>query len=62
MPGLLTKKFPAQIARPMWPFYTAGVVVLYGISSFANVLANTDEYKNDPRNPNINANSKGNQH
>ncbi|KAF2170422.1 hypothetical protein M409DRAFT_19243 [Zasmidium cellare ATCC 36951] len=50
--SLLGKKFPAPIARTMWPFYTAGVIIAYGISSFATVLANTDEYKNDPRNPN----------
>ncbi|KAF2802912.1 uncharacterized protein BDZ99DRAFT_468580 [Mytilinidion resinicola] len=36
---LLGKKFPAPIAKPMAPFYIAGVVVLYGINSFANVLA-----------------------
>ncbi|CZT15112.1 probable mitochondrial F1F0 ATP synthase subunit Atp18 [Ramularia collo-cygni] len=54
MSGLLGKKFPAPIAKPMWPFYTAGIIIAYGISSFAGVLANTDEYKNDPRNPNIN--------
>ncbi|WPH01810.1 Putative mitochondrial F1F0 ATP synthase subunit Atp18 [Acrodontium crateriforme] len=51
MPGLLGKKFPAPVAGPMWPFYTAGIVIAYGISSFSGVLANTDEYKNDPRNP-----------
>ncbi|KAF1995819.1 hypothetical protein P154DRAFT_623743 [Amniculicola lignicola CBS 123094] len=49
--SLLGKKFPAPVARPMWPFYISGVVVLYGVNAFANVLANTDEFKNDPRNP-----------
>ncbi|KAF2488931.1 hypothetical protein BU16DRAFT_472989 [Lophium mytilinum] len=48
---LLGKKFPAPIAKPMAPFYIAGVVVLYGINSFANVLAGTEEFANDPRNP-----------
>ncbi|EON66326.1 F-type H+-transporting ATPase subunit J [Coniosporium apollinis CBS 100218] len=49
--GLLGKKFPAPVARPMAPFYVAGLVILYGVNSFANTLASTDEYKNDPRNP-----------
>ncbi|KAF2431667.1 hypothetical protein EJ08DRAFT_696149 [Tothia fuscella] len=31
--------------------YGEGVVILYGVNSFANALASTDEYKNDPRNP-----------
>jgi len=36
----------------MAPFYIAGVVVFYGINSFANLLANGEEFRNDPRNPN----------
>ncbi|EME87049.1 uncharacterized protein MYCFIDRAFT_29423 [Pseudocercospora fijiensis CIRAD86] len=51
MPGLLGKKFPTPIAKPMWPFFAATLIVAYGINSFADVLANSDEYKNDPRNP-----------
>ncbi|KAF1819058.1 ATPase, F0 complex, subunit J [Dissoconium aciculare CBS 342.82] len=50
--GLLGKKFPAPVLKTMWPFYTAGVIVAYGINSLANTLSNTDEYRNDPRNPN----------
>ncbi|KAE9967512.1 hypothetical protein EG328_008163 [Venturia inaequalis] len=45
------RKWPVPVAQPMWPFYTAGVVILYGINSFSGLLANTDEFKNDPRNP-----------
>ncbi|OBT67768.1 hypothetical protein VE03_03495 [Pseudogymnoascus sp. 23342-1-I1] len=44
------KKFPAPIAAPLWPFYTAGVVVLYGISQAAGAMSQSDEFKNDPRN------------
>ncbi|PQE31829.1 F-type H+-transporting ATPase subunit J protein [Rutstroemia sp. NJR-2017a WRK4] len=32
--------------------WDAGVVVFYGINSFANMLANSEEFRNDPRNPN----------
>ncbi|KAG2026793.1 hypothetical protein GB937_001583 [Aspergillus fischeri] len=32
--------------------FFAGVVILYGVNSLANALMNTEEFKNDPRNPN----------
>ncbi|MCJ1405690.1 hypothetical protein MMC11_008919 [Xylographa trunciseda] len=87
MPSLLGKKFPAPVAEPMWPFYTAGqyssavldsidtyvsfpqtevvsraerlanirrrtgVVIMYGVNSLATALMNSEEFKNDPRNP-----------
>ncbi|OOF95953.1 F1F0 ATP synthase subunit i [Aspergillus ibericus CBS 121593] len=50
--SLLGKKFPTPVAKPLGPFFAAGVVILYGVNSFANVLMNTAEFKNDPRNPN----------
>ncbi|SLM34609.1 mitochondrial f1f0 atp synthase subunit atp18 [Lasallia pustulata] len=31
--------------------HTTGLIILYGVNSFATVLENSDEYKNDPRNP-----------
>ncbi|CBX94972.1 similar to mitochondrial F1F0 ATP synthase subunit Atp18 [Plenodomus lingam JN3] len=49
--SLLGKKFGGSIARPMWPFYVSGLVILYGVNSAANAMAQADEYKNDPRNP-----------
>ncbi|OQO00653.1 hypothetical protein B0A48_13143 [Cryoendolithus antarcticus] len=55
---LLGKKFPAPIAAPMWPFYTAGLVIAYGINSLQGAMMNSDEFKNDPRNPNSNAPAK----
>ncbi|KAA8647226.1 hypothetical protein EYZ11_008658 [Aspergillus tanneri] len=50
--SLLGKKFPTPVGKPMAPFFAAGAVVLYGINSFANVMMSTNEFKNDPRNPN----------
>ncbi|PGH29149.1 F-type H+-transporting ATPase subunit J [[Emmonsia] crescens] len=50
--SLLGRKFPAPVAKPMLPFFAAGLIVLYGINGFANVLMSTPEFKNDPRNPN----------
>ncbi|KAK0112542.1 hypothetical protein ONS96_001778 [Cadophora gregata f. sp. sojae] len=52
MPGLLGKKFPAPVARPMAPFYAAGLIILYGINSAQTAMMNSAEFKNDPRNPN----------
>ncbi|PGH13458.1 hypothetical protein AJ80_06327 [Polytolypa hystricis UAMH7299] len=51
--SLLGRRWPAPLAKPMAPFFVAGLVMLYGVNSFANVLMNTDEFKNDPRNPNV---------
>ncbi|OJJ51383.1 hypothetical protein ASPZODRAFT_21854 [Penicilliopsis zonata CBS 506.65] len=56
--SILPKKFPAPVAKPMFPFFAAGLVILYGVNSFANVLMSTDEFKNDPRNPNRKAGDK----
>ncbi|KAI6888106.1 hypothetical protein KC318_g16000 [Hortaea werneckii] len=49
--SLLGKKFPAPVMKPMWPFYTAGLIIAYGINSAATAMMQSDEYKNDPRNP-----------
>ncbi|KAG0650164.1 ATP synthase subunit [Hyphodiscus hymeniophilus] len=51
MPGLLGKKFPAPVAGPMWPFFAAGLVIMYGINSAQTAMMNSAEFKNDPRNP-----------
>ncbi|OJD33944.1 mitochondrial f1f0 atp synthase subunit atp18 [Diplodia corticola] len=48
--SLLGKKWPTPIAKPMAPFYAAGLVILYGVNSAASAMRNSDEYKNDPRN------------
>ncbi|PMD15109.1 hypothetical protein NA56DRAFT_582568 [Hyaloscypha hepaticicola] len=58
----LGKKFPAPVARPMAPFYIAGVVILYGVNSFANMMMNSDEFKNDPRNPNAKTTKPADKH
>ncbi|KAH8802289.1 hypothetical protein F5882DRAFT_457301 [Hyaloscypha sp. PMI_1271] len=61
--SLLGKKFPAPIAKPMTPFFVAGTSATSrgdadcggddskrnGVNSFANVMMNSDEFKNDPK-------------
>ncbi|KAL1986395.1 hypothetical protein VTN96DRAFT_6474 [Rasamsonia emersonii] len=60
--SLLPKKFPTPVAKPMGPFFAAGLIILYGVNSFANVMMNTDEFKNDPRNPNAKIPKPGEKH
>ncbi|KIN07578.1 hypothetical protein OIDMADRAFT_16218 [Oidiodendron maius Zn] len=50
--SLLGKKFPAPFARPMAPFFVAGLVIMYGVNAAQTAFMNTAEFKNDPRNPN----------
>ncbi|KAL1583395.1 hypothetical protein WHR41_08017 [Cladosporium halotolerans] len=57
--SLLGKKFPVKVVQPMWPFYSAGLIIAYGINSLATSLAQSDEYKNDPRNPALKNTTKG---
>ncbi|KAI0138253.1 ATP synthase j chain-domain-containing protein [Pestalotiopsis sp. NC0098] len=46
------KKFPTPVLRPLAPFFAAGLVILYGVNSAQNAMMKSDEWKNDPRNPN----------
>ncbi|ATY64509.1 ATPase, F0 complex, subunit J [Cordyceps fumosorosea ARSEF 2679] len=46
------KKFPAPFLKPYWPFFVAGAVIAYGANSAQNAMMASDEWKNDPRNPN----------
>ncbi|KAG9235240.1 mitochondrial F1F0 ATP synthase-like protein subunit Atp18 [Amylocarpus encephaloides] len=50
--SFLGKKFPAPVAKPFAPFLVAGLVVMYGVNSFQTMMMNSEEFKNDPRNPN----------
>ncbi|KAK3367318.1 ATPase, F0 complex, subunit J [Lasiosphaeria ovina] len=45
------KKFPTPVLRPMAPFFIAGLVIAYGVNTAQNAMMNSDEFKNDPRNP-----------
>ncbi|KAK4227365.1 ATP synthase j chain-domain-containing protein [Podospora fimiseda] len=49
------KKFPTPVLRPMAPFLAAAAVIAYGVNSAQNAMMNSDEFKNDPRNPNLRA-------
>ncbi|KAI1645754.1 ATPase, F0 complex, subunit J [Daldinia loculata] len=46
------KKFPAPVLRPYAPFFAAGLIIAYGVNSAQNAMMKSDEWKNDPRNPN----------
>ncbi|CAJ2504200.1 Uu.00g115940.m01.CDS01 [Anthostomella pinea] len=49
------KKFPAPVLKPMAPFFAAGLVILYGVNAAQTSMMKSDEWKNDPRNPNAKA-------
>ncbi|KAK5938619.1 atp18 subunit J of the mitochondrial F1F0 ATP synthase [Knufia obscura] len=51
MPGFLPKKFPGKMSEPMLPFFAAGLIVLYGVNAGAAAYMQSDEFKDDPRNP-----------
>ncbi|OTB17123.1 hypothetical protein K445DRAFT_316621 [Daldinia sp. EC12] len=46
------KKFPAPVLKPYAPFFAAGLIIAYGVNSVQNAMMESDEWKNDPRNPN----------
>ncbi|KAL1931665.1 hypothetical protein VTP01DRAFT_9808 [Rhizomucor pusillus] len=45
------RKFNTPVLRPAAPFIVGGVVVFYYIAKIQTAMINSDEYKNDPRNP-----------
>ncbi|KAK8185104.1 ATPase, F0 complex, subunit J [Phyllosticta capitalensis] len=48
--SFLGRKWPTPVAKPMTPFYVAGIVILYGINAGANAYRQSAEFKDDPRN------------
>ncbi|KAF2150436.1 hypothetical protein K461DRAFT_295719 [Myriangium duriaei CBS 260.36] len=58
MAGLLGKKFPTPIARPLWPFFAAGAVILYGVNAAQVAMSNSAEYATHPANPAAGANAQ----
>ncbi|GAW26172.1 putative F-type H+-transporting ATPase subunit J [Rosellinia necatrix] len=51
------KKFPGLMAKPLAPFFAAGLIIAYGINSAQNAMMQSDEWKSDPRNPNAKSSS-----
>ncbi|KAK9381528.1 ATP synthase j chain-domain-containing protein [Kockiozyma suomiensis] len=47
------KKYPTPIMKPLWPFAVGAVVTYYAIGKAATAMMDSDEFKNDPRNPNF---------
>ncbi|KAI1379908.1 putative mitochondrial F1F0 ATP synthase subunit Atp18 [Hypoxylon crocopeplum] len=46
------KKFPAPVLKPLAPFFAAALIVAYGVNVAQTSMMQSDEWKNDPRNPN----------
>ncbi|KAK7203112.1 ATP synthase subunit J, mitochondrial [Myxozyma melibiosi] len=47
------KKYPTPIVKPLWPFMVGAAITYYAIGKAADVMMDTDEFKNDPRNPKL---------
>ncbi|KAK9456846.1 ATP synthase j chain-domain-containing protein [Dipodascopsis uninucleata] len=53
--GLFTNllRYPTPIMKPLWPFFVGAGITYYGIGLAADALMETEEFKNDPRNPKL---------
>ncbi|EIE78943.1 hypothetical protein RO3G_03648 [Rhizopus delemar RA 99-880] len=45
------RKFDVPAFRPVVPFIAGGAVVLFLVSKAQSAMINSDQYRNDPRNP-----------
>lgn len=45
------RAWPTPIARPLWPFFIGGAIVLYGVNKVQGVAVSTPEALKDPKNP-----------
>ncbi len=46
------KAYPTPINKPLWPLFAGSLITFYLFSKGAAAMANSDEFRNDPRNPN----------
>ncbi|KAI9303966.1 ATPase, F0 complex, subunit J [Cunninghamella echinulata] len=52
------RKFNTPVLRPAAPFIIGGVTVFYLVAKAQTAMINSDDYKNDPRNPALSAGKK----
>ncbi|KAI9320104.1 ATPase, F0 complex, subunit J [Dichotomocladium elegans] len=52
------RKFNAPVLRPAAPFIVGGLTVFYLVGKMQTAMINSEEYKNDPRNPALAAGKK----
>ncbi|OZJ02716.1 hypothetical protein BZG36_03861 [Bifiguratus adelaidae] len=52
------RKWSTPFWKPAGPFIIGGAITMYLISKAQTAMINSDEYKNDPRNPAIAAGKK----
>ncbi|KAI9470059.1 MAG: ATPase, F0 complex, subunit J [Benjaminiella poitrasii] len=45
------RKWNTPVLRPAAPFIAGGIAVLYLVSKAQTAMINSEEYRNDPRNP-----------
>ncbi|KAI7887457.1 hypothetical protein K492DRAFT_139530 [Lichtheimia hyalospora FSU 10163] len=52
------RKFNTPFLRPAAPFIAGGLTVFFLVAKMQTAMINSDEYKNDPRNPALAAGKK----
>ncbi|KAG7442513.1 uncharacterized protein BT62DRAFT_936069 [Guyanagaster necrorhizus] len=45
------RKWPTPVFKPLWPFITAGLVTIYGVSQIQDSAVRSPAYAEDPKNP-----------
>ncbi|KAL4211369.1 ATPase, F0 complex, subunit J [Rhizopus microsporus] len=45
------RKFDVPAFRPVVPFIAGGAIVLYLVNKAQTAMINSEQYRNDPRNP-----------
>ncbi|KAK9324648.1 ATPase, F0 complex, subunit J [Lipomyces orientalis] len=53
MIAFLSRRYPTPILKPLWPFFVGAAITYYAVGKAADAMMESDEYKNDPRNPKL---------
>ncbi|EJD53284.1 ATPase, F0 complex, subunit J [Auricularia subglabra TFB-10046 SS5] len=56
------RRFPVPIVKPLYPFFVAGAVTFLLVGKLQNLMLNSAEFANDPRNPYAAQNARKNEH
>ncbi|KAI9277294.1 ATPase, F0 complex, subunit J [Phascolomyces articulosus] len=52
------RKFNAPVLKPAGPFIAGGLTVFYLVAKLQGAMIDSEEYRNDPRNPALAAGKK----
>ncbi|ORX43320.1 ATPase, F0 complex, subunit J [Hesseltinella vesiculosa] len=52
------RKFNTPVLRPNAPFFVGGAIVFYLVAKAQSAMIDSEEYRNDPRNPALSSGKK----